>query len=70
MKNRISYRDINKKYFQLLFSTQSFPQNNNTHYLTKVKFITEDQMLWYTYLYENGMFTNKQNTALLGKENA
>jgi len=27
-------------------------------------------MLWYTYLFENGMFTNKKNAALLGKENA
>jgi len=27
-------------------------------------------MLWYTYSYENGMFTNKYNAALLGKENA
>jgi hypothetical protein len=25
-------------------------------------------MLWYTYLYENIMFTNKKNAALLGKE--
>jgi hypothetical protein len=27
-------------------------------------------MLWYNYLYENKMFTNKQDAALLGKENA
>ncbi len=27
-------------------------------------------MLWYNYLYENTMFTNKQDAALLGKENA
>jgi len=27
-------------------------------------------MLWYNYLYENTMFTSKQDTALLGKENA
>jgi hypothetical protein len=26
-------------------------------------------MLWYNYLYENTMFTNKQDTSLLGKEN-
>jgi hypothetical protein len=25
-------------------------------------------MLWYNYLYENTMFTNKPDTALLGKE--
>jgi len=25
-------------------------------------------MLWYTYLYENGMFTNKSNTSFLGKK--
>ncbi len=27
-------------------------------------------MLWYNYLYENTMFTNKWDEALLGKENA
>ncbi len=26
-------------------------------------------MLWYNYLYENTMFTNKHDAALLGKEN-
>jgi hypothetical protein len=25
-------------------------------------------MLWYNYLYENPMFTNKPDTALMGKE--
>ncbi len=29
-------------------------------------FITEEQILWYNYLYENTMFTNKQDT--IGKE--
>ncbi len=27
-------------------------------------------MLWYNYFYENTMFTNKQDAALMGKENA
>ena len=27
-------------------------------------------MLWYNYLYENTMFTNKWDATLLGKENA
>jgi len=29
--------------------------------------IIEDKMLWYTYLYENTMFTNKWDPALFGK---
>ena len=27
--------------------------------------MTEDKMLWYTYLYENILFTNKWDTALI-----
>ncbi len=32
--------------------------------------MNEEQMHLYNYLYENKMFTNKRDTALLGKENA
>ena len=31
----------------------------------KVNFITKDRMFWYTYLYENILFTNKWDVALI-----
>ncbi len=47
------------------FSTNSFVQNKNTCNLTWVNFITEDQMLWCTYLYENTMFTKKMSRSII-----
>jgi hypothetical protein len=33
-------------------------------------FITEEKMLWHTYLYESIMFTNKMRCSIIGKKNA
>jgi len=53
-------------YFFLMLQTLKL----NSFNIVLSQLITEEQMLWYTYLYENTMFTNKKNKALLGKENA
>jgi hypothetical protein len=39
-------------------------------FLTQVNFVTEEQKLFHSYLYENIMFTSKWDAAILGKENA
>jgi len=53
-----------------LVSTKSFLGNKNACYLTKVSFITEDNMLWHNYLYENILLTNKRDAALFGNGKA
>jgi hypothetical protein len=52
------------------FQRSLFLWNKNTCYLTNINFISEDKMLWYTYLCENKMFTNKLDPALFGKGKA
>ncbi len=53
----------------MLLSMLSFCKNKNTCYLTLVKFITEDEMLWNTnvYIKTQCLQTNKMQE---GKENA
>ena len=54
------------QYLKVNFQHCLFPEISTLVTLLKWK----DRLLCYTYLYENGMFTNKQDAALSGKENA
>ncbi len=47
------------------FSMFTYCRNKNTCYLTKVNFITEDEMLRNTYSYENWMFTNNVRCSII-----
>ena len=56
---------IKPKCFFILFNQSKHESREKTYFLNKVNFITEDKMLWLTYLYENILFTNKRDAAFI-----
>jgi len=48
----------------LHISMYTYCRNKNTCCLTLANFITDKKMPWYTYLYENRMFTNKMRCSI------